>query len=66
MCGHIHHVEIRDLDGVLYCNCGDWVESNTALVEHHNGDLELLRWNDVVAGRDLAIDRTPLPSDAGG
>jgi UDP-2,3-diacylglucosamine pyrophosphatase LpxH len=46
ICGHIHHPEVRDLDGVLYCNCGDWVESCTALVEHHDGRLELLRWTD--------------------
>ena len=33
VCGHIHHAEIRDIDGILYCNDGDWVESLTALVE---------------------------------
>ena len=37
ICGHIHHAEIRDFDGVLYCNDGDWVESCTGLVEHHDG-----------------------------
>jgi len=50
VCGHIHHAVIRDLEGTLYCNCGDWVESNTALVEYHNGELELLHWKDVSAG----------------
>jgi len=44
VCGHIHHAEIRDLGGVLYCNDGDWVESCTALVEHLDGRLEILRW----------------------
>nr|WP_207162305.1 UDP-2,3-diacylglucosamine diphosphatase [Thiocapsa imhoffii] len=44
ICGHIHHAEIRDIAGVRYGNCGDWVESCTALVEHHDGRLELLRW----------------------
>lgn len=44
VCGHIHHAEIRDLDGVLYCNSGDWVESCTALVEHFDGRLELVHW----------------------
>jgi UDP-2,3-diacylglucosamine pyrophosphatase LpxH len=44
VCGHIHHAEIRDLGGVLYCNDGDWVESCTALVEHFDGDLEIVRW----------------------
>jgi len=44
VCGHIHHAEIRDFDGVGYYNCGDWVESCTALVEHHDGRIELRRW----------------------
>ncbi len=47
VCGHIHRAEIRDIDGTLYCNDGDWVESRTALVEHHDGRLELLHWNEV-------------------
>ncbi len=46
ICGHIHHAELRDIAGVSYGNCGDWVESCTALVEHHDGRLELLRWAD--------------------
>ncbi|MDP1324043.1 hypothetical protein Q6315_29230, partial [Klebsiella pneumoniae] len=41
VCGHIHHAEIREIDGVLYCNDGDWVESLTALVEHFDGRLEI-------------------------
>ncbi|KAA6185526.1 UDP-2,3-diacylglucosamine diphosphatase [Thiohalocapsa marina] len=48
ICGHIHHPEVREMGGVTYCNCGDWVESCTALVEHHDGRLELLRWADKV------------------
>jgi len=44
VCGHIHHAEMRDLGGVQYLNCGDWVESCTALVEHENGTLELVDW----------------------
>ena len=44
VCGHIHHAEMRRVDGVLYLNTGDWVESCTALVEHHDGRLELLDW----------------------
>lgn len=51
ICGHIHHAEIRDMDGVLYVNDGDWVESCTALVEHPDGRLEILRWADIVAAR---------------
>ena len=48
VCGHIHRAEIRGFDELLYCNCGDWVESCTALVEHHDGALEILHWSDQV------------------
>jgi len=44
VCGHIHYAEMRTIDGVLYCNDGDWVESLTALVEHDDGRLEILDW----------------------
>ena len=44
VCGHIHHAEMREVGGVLYINDGDWVESCTALVEHHDGRLELIDW----------------------
>ena len=44
VCGHIHHPEMRMVDGVMYINDGDWVESCTALVEHHDGRLELIDW----------------------
>ena len=44
VCGHIHRAEMRWIDGVLYCNDGDWVESRTALVEHFDGRLELVQW----------------------
>jgi len=47
VCGHIHKAEIREIDGILYCNDGDWVESCTALVEHHDGRLEILHWADI-------------------
>lgn len=44
VCGHIHHAQIREIDGILYCNDGDWVESCTALVEHFDGSLEIIYW----------------------
>ena len=47
VCGHIHKAEIRDMDGITYCNDGDWVESCTALVEHADGRLEVLSWAEV-------------------
>ena len=44
ICGHIHHAEIKTIDGVEYCNCGDWVESCTAIVETKKGDYSVVRW----------------------
>lgn len=42
--GHIHHAEIKEINGVTYMNDGDWVESCTALVEHWNGSWEIITW----------------------
>ena len=44
VCGHIHHPVIREIDGITYVNCGDFVESCTAVAEHHDGRLEIIRW----------------------
>lgn len=46
ICGHIHRAEISEIDGITYCNDGDWVESCTTLVEDHAGRLSLLRWTE--------------------
>ncbi|HNK33520.1 MAG TPA: UDP-2,3-diacylglucosamine diphosphatase, partial [Plasticicumulans sp.] len=46
VCGHIHKPELRTIDGTLYANCGDWIESCTALVEHADGRLQVLHWAD--------------------
>lgn len=42
ICGHIHLAELRNVEDITYCNSGDWVESCTALVEHHDGTLEIV------------------------
>src|SRR6185503_16780972 len=62
ICGHIHRANLRDIDGTLYGNTGDWVESCSALVERMNGELRLLRWphGSAVAQRSDA----PLVADA--
>jgi UDP-2,3-diacylglucosamine pyrophosphatase LpxH len=44
VCGHIHHPALHDHLGVRYINTGDWVDACTAVVEHHDGAFELLRW----------------------
>ena len=46
ICGHIHKAELKWIGPILYANCGDWVESATALVEHHDGTLEILYWGE--------------------
>lgn len=48
ICGHIHHAASRDIGGIHYINTGDWVESCTAIGETHTGEIELIRWLDVL------------------
>ncbi len=50
ICGHIHHAAIHDNFGVRYLNCGDWVESCTAIAEHPDGRWEIIRWAEVSPG----------------
>ncbi|EWY40353.1 ser/threonine protein phosphatase [Skermanella stibiiresistens SB22] len=61
ICGHIHSAEMRPMEGVLYCNDGDWVESCTALVEHENGRLEIINW---AASRRLLPVKQPVRAAA--
>ncbi len=44
ICGHIHAAAIREINGLTYINCGDWVDSCTAIVEHLDGTMELVHW----------------------
>lgn len=44
ICGHIHHAANRRIGQVHYLNCGDWVESCTAIVELMNGELKVIQW----------------------
>ncbi|RFB69686.1 MULTISPECIES: UDP-2,3-diacylglucosamine diphosphatase [unclassified Herbaspirillum] len=48
ICGHIHKPEIRDINGITYCNDGDWVESLSALVEDETGELRLVTWGEIM------------------
>lgn len=54
VCGHIHHAELREIDGIVYANDGDWVESLTALVEHADGRLEIVDWSLQARRREVA------------
>ena len=70
ICGHIHRPQIVPLNDITYCNCGDWVESNSALVEHGDGRLELLHWQDTHriahGNQETAYEPIPLISHHGG
>jgi len=61
ICGHIHHAAIRTIGGVRYMNCGDWVESGTALVERLDGGYEIVEWSKAM---ELAADAAELAAQA--
>jgi UDP-2,3-diacylglucosamine pyrophosphatase LpxH len=58
VCGHIHWAALKDVDGLTYVNCGDWVDSCTGIVEHFDGRLELVDW-----GRACLQAETEPPAD---
>ncbi|HEX4986277.1 MAG TPA: UDP-2,3-diacylglucosamine diphosphatase [Burkholderiales bacterium] len=59
ICGHIHSAAVRDVGGLTYINCGDWVDSCTAIVEHHDGRMELIRWTGGPAAGEAGTDLEP-------
>jgi UDP-2,3-diacylglucosamine pyrophosphatase LpxH len=66
ICGHIHAATIKELDGITYINCGDWVDSCTAIVEHMDGRMELIEWGVVSAPEvkeKLAAPLTEEPAE---
>jgi UDP-2,3-diacylglucosamine pyrophosphatase LpxH len=63
ICGHIHHAEIKNIGGVVYMNDGDWVESCTALVEHHSGAWEIVTWTQKNDKEDIDSNRQLAGSD---
>lgn len=68
ICGHIHAAAIKEMDGVTYINCGDWVDSCTAIVEHEDGAMEIVAWGCALqevaeiadAAPDPALDLSPV------
>jgi UDP-2,3-diacylglucosamine pyrophosphatase LpxH len=58
ICGHIHVASVKQIDGIAYINCGDWVDSCTAIVEHHDGRMELVDWS---GERPLQEPQAELP-----
>ena len=65
ICGHIHHAEIKEINGVAYMNDGDWVESCTALVEHWDGHWEIITWTKEKDNVDTDIDSSSREQSAG-
>jgi UDP-2,3-diacylglucosamine pyrophosphatase LpxH len=56
VCGHIHRANLCRIEGTLYANSGDWVESCSALIETHQGELKLLRWPNVAHSEPQPAD----------
>ncbi len=61
ICGHIHHMSDRMIDGVRYLNCGDWVESCTAIAEDFDGTLHQIQWTEG-AGQTTQALAAPVPA----
>ena len=60
ICGHIHCATITTRGALTYANCGDWVDSCTAIVEHFDGRLELIRaWQSVSLTVPVAAEMRP-------
>jgi UDP-2,3-diacylglucosamine pyrophosphatase LpxH len=57
ICGHIHSAAIKEVDGLQYINCGDWVDSCTAIVEHLDGKLELIEWRNALPNGQAAANK---------
>ena len=65
ICGHIHHAAVHDQFAVRYINCGDWVESCTAIAEHTDGRFEIITWTDTdMKARPLELIATPAAARA--
>ncbi len=58
VCGHIHHAALARIGDVDYMNCGDWVESCTAVVENHDGSFEVIVWQKPGAGEGVPATAT--------
>jgi UDP-2,3-diacylglucosamine pyrophosphatase LpxH len=62
ICGHIHHAIERNINGITYLNTGDWVESRTAIVEHYDGRMEILRFDAMLKAKPVEPKAAPLPA----
>jgi UDP-2,3-diacylglucosamine pyrophosphatase LpxH len=60
LCGHIHSASIHQIGSVTYYNCGDWVETCSALVERNDGTIELVSYEPFAAARFPPARAQPL------
>lgn len=61
ICGHIHKAENRIIDGIEYLNSGDWVETMSALAEDHDGNWQLIYYNEMdFSKKDFETDTIPI------
>ena len=65
ICGHIHHAAIHEKFGVRYLNCGDWVESCTAIAEHADGRFEIITWTTDARRSKSAVESSPTAHGEG-
>ena len=65
ICGHIHRAEIRTIGALCYLNCGDWVESCTALVEDYSGTMRLVQYHESAVHGTGRGSGTSDPSSVG-
>lgn len=59
ICGHIHKAENRVIDGIEYLNSGDWVETMSALAEDHDGNWQLIYYNELDFSKKSEKEDTP-------
>ncbi len=58
ICGHVHHASMHRVNAIDYVNTGDWVESGTAVVEHLDGRLEIIRWVEMLRAQQVRLKPT--------
>jgi UDP-2,3-diacylglucosamine pyrophosphatase LpxH len=63
ICGHIHAAALKRVDGMVYMNCGDWVDSCTGIVEHLDGRMELVHWG-ITSAPQTSPAPAPVPAAA--
>ena len=65
VCGHIHSAADRRIGNVRYLNCGDWVDTCSAIVEHFDGRIEVVHWGvhgATASPAPLALPALPSPA----